>query len=288
MPDAQTSHIEDAPATIVARVYGSLDASGEAALVTLQQVTVVVAYDDLYEQILDASDSTALANAFDVSGNGESFTVTLAASGAARVAFEDVLARNMASALCTDYNSNGDISGEDAPTGLGLNLKDTLHGSIVNNFKRVFTDSLPNLLQSNWEVTNAVGYAAGAADMAGKLNPAECEILAQQLPESNYVLYMDLSENTEIKALPLKAGDSIIFVFNVAESAQAVMSKDDGLNADTGATAVPAGQGGASPYGTTQQSVTYTAGTRVVAFKFTVQNAAQDGGKLDNLTGVSA
>jgi len=278
MPNAVTSHAEDAAATIVARLVAEMDASGSASLVTLQQVTVSVGYDDLYEQTLSVGDSTALANAFTVEGNGSSFTVSITDPSE----FERVLRVNMATALCTEYNSNDDISGGDAPTGQGLNLKDTLYGSIVNQFKQVFTDSLPNLLQSNWVVQNEVGYDVGAQNMRILLDAKECEILAQQLPESNYELYMDTSENTVTDALPLKAGDSVIFVFHVTEKAEAIMSKDDGLNADTGATAVPAGAGGASPYGTLQQSVTYTTNDRTVAFKFTVQNAAEDGGRLDN------
>jgi len=280
MPSAVTSHVESAAATIVARPVAHIDASGEAALVTLQEVNVSVAYDDLYEQALSAADSTKLANAFAVSGNGASFTVSISSASD----FEDVLARNMALAICTEYNSNKDISGSDAGVGVGLNLKDTIYNGMLNQFKQVFTDSLPNLLESDWALSNSVGYAAGAADMESKLNAQECEILAQQLPESNYVLYMDASENTTTTALPLKDGDSIIFVFDVAESAVArVNTKTPGANPDTGATAAANASNGKSPYGAAQQAVTYISNTRTVAFKFAVKSAAHNGGKLDSL-----
>jgi hypothetical protein len=280
MPNAVTSHVESAAATIVARPVGQLDASGEAALTTLQEVTVSVAYDDLYEQALSAADSTKLANAFAVSGNGATFTASISSAAD----FEDVLARNMATALCTEYNSKKDISGSDASVGLGLNLKQTIYNGMLNQFKRVFTDSLPNLLESDWALSNTVGYADAAGDMKTKLDHQECEILAQQLPESNYVLYMDASENSVTSALPLKDGDSIIFVFQVSESAVArINTKTPGANPDTGASATANAANGKSPYGAAQQAVTYLANTRTVAFKFAVKSAAHNGGKLDSL-----
>jgi hypothetical protein len=278
MPNAVTS-TESAAATIVARPLGAMDASGEASLNTLQQVTVSVAYDDLYEQALSAADSTKLANSIELSGNGATYTATLHSSAD----FEDVLARNMATAICTAESSYVDPSGSDASNNsVGHNLKDAIYNGMLNTFKRVFTDAIPNILESDWALSNNVGYAGGAADMAGKLNDQECEILGQQLPESNYVLYQDASENTTIKALPLKDGDSIIFVFQVDEAAVArVVSKTPGTSADTGASAVAGGS--ASPYGSSAV-VNYSTNSRKVAFKFSVRNATQDGGKLDSLT----
>lgn len=279
MPNAITSHVESAAATIVARPLGAMDASGEAALNTLQQVTVSVAYDDLYEQALSAADSTKLANAFAISGTGATFTAHLSSSAD----FEDVLTRNMASAICTAESANVDPSGSDASNNsVGHNLKDAIYNGMLNNFKRIFTDSIPNLLESDWSLSNTVGYAGGAADMAGKLVDQECEILAQQLPESNYVLYMDASEDTVTSALPLKGGDSIIFVFNVSEAAVArIVTKTPGANPDTGASAVAGGS--ASPYGSSAV-VNYSSNTRKVAFKFSVRSTAGAAGdKLNNL-----
>jgi hypothetical protein len=194
----------------------------------------------------------------------------------------------MATAVCTEYNSKKDISGSDASVGIGLNLKQTIYNGMLNQFKQVFTDSLPNLLESDWALSNTVGYAAGAADMDSKLNNQECEILAQQLPESNYTLYADGSENTVTRALPLKDGDSIIFVFQVSESAVArINTKTPGANPDTGASAAANAANGKSPYGAAQQAVTYVSNTRTVAFKFAVKSDAHNGGKLDGLKGAS-
>jgi hypothetical protein len=274
MPNARTG-IE---ATIVARPIGAMDASGEAALTTLQQVTVSVAYDDLYEQTLSVADSTKLANAFSISGSGASFSVELTSSQD----FQDVLAANMESAICTAQNSNVDPQGTDADnSSIGHNLKDAIYNGMLNNFKRIFTDSIPNLLESDWSLSNTVGYAAGAADMAGKLDIPECEVLAQQLPESNYVLYQDGSENTLTSALPLKDGDSIIFVFNVSESSVArIPTKTPGASGDGNAAAVTGTP--SNPYGSSAV-VSYASNSRVVAFKFTVAGSGAPGGQLDSL-----
>jgi hypothetical protein len=284
MPNAITSHVEDAAATIVARPLGAMDASGQASLNTLQQVTVSVAYDDLYEQVLSTADSTLLANSFTISGEGDEFAATLSNSAN----FQDVLARNMASAICTAETKNIDPEGTDASNNsVGQNLKDAIYNGMLNNFKRVFADSIPNLLESDWALSNTVGYAGGAADMAGKLVAAECEILAQQLPESNYELYMDASENPTTTALPLKHGDSIIFVFQVSQSAVSrIVTKTPGSNVDTGASAVAGGT--ASPYGSSAV-VSYSSNSRKVAFKFTVAKSSGNtvDAKLASLTAIA-
>ncbi len=267
MPNAVTG----SSATIVARPLGALAASGEASLNTLQQVSVSVAYDDLYEQVLTPEDSTLLANSFTISGEGDEFSAVLNNSAN----FEDVLARNMATAICTAETANVDPSGNDASeNSVGHNLKDAILNGMINTFKREFTDDIPNLLESDYVLTNSVGYAGGAADMAGKLVAQECEILAQQLPESNYTLYSDASENPTTTALPLKDGDSIIFVFDVTQSAVSrVITKVAGSNPDTGASAVAGGS--ASPYGS-GAVVSYSIANRKVAFKFTVSKAASN------------
>jgi hypothetical protein len=119
--------------------------------------------------------------------------------------------------------------------------------------------------------------------MAGLITPVEAEIMAQQFPESNYELYMDGSENTLTHALPVKGGDTLVFVFNVKQSLVARVDKRTaGSTTDasvTGSTtnsvsgANPgAGQAGLpmGPYGATRQTVTYSSNERKVAFYFTI------------------
>jgi len=290
MPSISTSHDENAPAIIVARPIGALDASGSASLTTLQEVSVSINYDDLYDVTLSAADSTKIANAFTVSGNGGSFAATLSSSSD----FQDVLAAAMAAATCTTHSSAIDNS----YNVVGVNLKDNLYNEMLTKFKKVFEDLLPNILESDWALSNDVNYAGGASDMAGKITDPEAEIIAQQLPESNYSLYMDASENPTTSALPVKEGDKLVFVFDVTESAVArVDKKTAGTNADSN-NAAPAGQAtpsnatagspgaaGSGPYGVNQQSIVYSSNSRKVAFQLTLRNsqAAGNHGVLDSL-----
>jgi hypothetical protein len=261
-----------------------MNATGEAALTTLQKVSVSVAYDDLYEVTLSKEDSTALANAFTVSGGvkegGATFTATLSNS----VVFREVLAGAMAAAICVEQNSDVDPAETvDADrSSLGLTLDVAINHGMLNQFRKIYTDSLPNILESDWAMSSSVEWAAGALDMADKLDDAECEILAQQLPESNYELYMDTSENPVTDALSLKGNDSVIFVFEVNQSGVVrAITKSAGVNPDVGATAVAGGN--ESPYGYNQNVNTYLENSRRVAFKLNLKNLADNDGALDNL-----
>lgn len=286
MPNAVTIKDEDAVATIVARPIADMDASGSAGLITLEQVSVSVAYDDLYEHTLSSADSTKLANSFKVDGNGASFAAILDASGD----FKDVLTRNMASAVLATAGNSIDNSYNE----VGVDLSGNLYNELLTKFKHVFADTLPNILQSDWALSNSVNYAGGAANMAGLIVPVEAEILAQQLPESNYELYMDGSENSTTIALPLKDGDSIIFVFDVKLGAVIrTAKKTAGTNASApteSAAAGSPGSDGSGPYGSAINSVTYDYNSRKVAFKFTVAKDASNttDAKLHNLTPVPA
>jgi hypothetical protein len=272
MPNAVA--ITGGDATIVARVIGEMAASGEAALTTLNQVSVSVGYDDLYEVTLSAADSTKLANAFKISGSGATFLAHLENSAD----FQQVLAGAMSNAVCVGPGGSN--------PSVGKKLDKAIYDEMLNQFKRIFTDALPNLLESDWALSNVVEWAAGAEDMAGKLDNKECEILAQQLPESNYELYMDGSENPVTDALSLKGNDSVIFVFDVAESGVARnITKTEGTNSDVGATAEPNGAFGDLG---AQNVNAYTANNRLVAFKLIVKNAASSAGALDSLRAVPA
>jgi|LauGreDrversion2_5_1035112.scaffolds.fasta_scaffold21200_2 hypothetical protein len=282
MPNAVTG----SSATIVARPVANMDASGQAGLITLEQVSVSVAYDDLYERTLSAADSTKLVNAFTVGGKGATFSAILSSSAD----FEDVLTRNMASALLATAGNT--IA--NSYTEVGVDLSGNLYNELLTQFKHVFEDTLPNILQSDWSLSNSVNYAGGASNMAGLIVPTEAEILAQQIPESNYELYsaMDVSEEMTTAALPLKGTDSIIFVFDVKLGAVIrTAKKTAGTNASASTESASAGAPGSTgtgAYGAAINSVTYAYNSRAVAFKFTVKNDAESAGKLDGVKAVSA
>jgi hypothetical protein len=282
MPNAVTGQAAGAGATIVSNAVGSMDASGNASLTTLQQLSVSVEYDDRYDITLSAANSTKLVNAFTVSGAGDQFTATLSNSSD----FQDVLAFAMENAVLVTKTSAADPEGPDASVAEdeGLPLGTVINNGILNQFKQLFTDTLPNILQSDWTMESGVDWVGGAADMAGKLVDAECEILAQQIPESNYELYMDVSENPGTSALSLKHGDSVIFVMevNVAAIARAI-TKTPGLASDAGASNVAGGD--VAPYGYNTNINSYANNSRRVAFKLTVSKDPEntDDDKLASL-----
>ena len=294
MPNAVTGQAAGAGATIVSHAVGNMAASGEASLTTLQQVSVSVEYDDRYDITLSHANSTKLANAFTVSGEGATFTATLSNSSD----FQEVFAYAMENAVCATQTSaldalDGGADGVDAvQSSIGLKLDVVLNNAILNKFAQHFSDTLPNILQSDWQMSSSVDWAGGAASMAGELSVAECEILAQQLPESNYELYMDGSENPVTDALSLKNGDSVIFVMEVSQSGVVrAITKTPGVSADSGASAVL--QGGEAenlaPYGYNTNANAYIENERRIAFKLTVaKNSADAGNKLSSLRPVPA
>lgn len=295
MPNAVTVNTGSAGCTIVARPVAALDASGQASLVTLEQVTVSVSYEDLYRVTLSDADAIKLLNSFTLDGSGTSFACTLANS----TDFQEVLTRAMRNASGVSYtNTNASLDV------VGNTLSQNLMAEILATFKSIYADTIPNVLQSDWDISNNVAYAAGAQDMAAKLIPGEAELLAQQLPESNYSAYMDASENTTTHALPLKKGDKLVFVFYLREAAVARVNKktpgstveaalaagvaataaalptaatagtSGGSTATPAVSAAAAGQSavGTGPYGAGTQAVTYASNTRTVAFELALSS----------------
>ena len=286
MPTATTIHTENAVSRIVARPVADLDASGNAALTTLQQVSVSVDYDDKYVMDLTEDDAKKLANAFTLDGSGADFSCVLSNTGD----FVDVLARNMATATCTEWTS-----AKSSIDSNGKVLKTALYDEMASSFKKIFEDALPNILESDWELTNGVAFEAGATTMAGLITATEAEILAQQFPESNYVLYQKGGngadkEDPVTHALPIKGGDSLVFVFNVKQllvsrvDKKTAGSQSDASVAGSTTTTIGANPGAGqaslpipSVYGTGVQQTEYASNQRLVAFQF---NIPGNGGAL--------
>ena len=145
-----------------------------------------------------------------------------------------------------------------------------------------------------------VGYETGADNMHADLDNATAAIrraIASQLPESNFALYADASENPITDALPLKKGDTIVFLFDVTtalisrgnakvnSSANTAPTSGD-FPAQGGATTDAAGADYTQPFGTglVQQ---YNGRKDVVAFFLTVGNTVAVNGKLSGLSAPS-
>jgi hypothetical protein len=260
MPTAVTSG-----GNIVARPVASMDASGEATYVTLNQVTVEVGYEDLYDVSLNQADSWKLINSFDISGVASTFTAVLSNSAD----FQEVLARKLAVAICETQSSPY------TPSSVGKNLATAINDEMAQTFS-LATNAVPNLLEEA-TFSNSVGWAGGAANMASLLVPIEVELLAQQIPEANYALYSDASGANFAGHLPLKNGDTVTFVFTVNHSLVTRLdSKTTGSELDTNAI-LPAQSPPVGPYGGDGQAASYLENSRSVAFRVTVTGSGEDG-----------
>jgi hypothetical protein len=250
-----------------------MSSGGSATLSTLQQVNVSVAYDDHFEYELSVADSTALANAFTLAGNGASFTASL--DGAAA---KPVIVKALTDGLC---KSQAVVPASWANKKIGVAIYDEM----VAKWTEAIENNIANILETS-SFSTSVGYDGGANSMVSKLVPLECEILAQQIPEANYVFYQKGGagadkEDPRTHALPMRGNDSIVLVFNVVQTdVIRTPAKVPGLNLDTGASSVAGGD--ASPYGAMTPSQ-YSSWNRTFAYKLTFKNTAGDNGALDSL-----
>jgi hypothetical protein len=257
---ASTVATEGGSANIfVCPVVGALDISGNASLTTLQQVSVSIAYDDRYDIEINGN---ALVSSFALDGSGSTFAVNWSDGTGAQ------FAGVMKSVI-------------DGAEKSGKTLSKLLGDEMLNTFKAIFADTLPNLLESEWSLAHDVKSTEAAADMQGKLTAGPREIIAQQLPESNYAAYMDASENPTTANLPLVNGDTLVFVFDVNENLVVRTDKKTAGTTTDAASGVteagaPAGAGAAAtgPYGETVQGIQYLYKTRRVAFYVKVNSLA--------------
>ncbi|NBU31442.1 MAG: hypothetical protein EBS41_08110 [Actinobacteria bacterium] len=107
---------------------------------------------------------------------------------------------------------------------------------------------------------------------------AHRNILFTQLPNSNFMLYSDASENTTTGALPMKDGDVLTFVFdcdmdNVTPTSQAKVPKAGAASGAAAAADGPASQAAATPAGYAG-SVSFNLGKKRLALNLQVRNPA--------------
>lgn len=180
-------------------LYSTLDASGSATMNVVQLESVSMPYDEKYSLTVSEAQSANLLNGFQVTHADGVVLGCTAARGAA--AWKAVLQKVI----------------EDAHDDSGNSLSDVLYNEALVQFKSIFTDEIANVLQDNWTLNVNLDAVGGAANMWTDLvaAPEACRLLAQQIPNSNYLLYSDASENMLTNALPMKNDDKIVFLFNV-------------------------------------------------------------------------
>ena len=191
----------------VAPFYSQLEANGSASLDILTEQNVSMAYDVSYSIVLNDVSSCAILNAFKVSGSGETLAVDMrddSEEGEEADAFKAMIKFVIDNAK--------DVCGNTVQT--------DLYNDAIETFKSVYGDKIGNLLQSNWSLAVSVHSTLGAANVWSDFatDAGARLLLAQQIPDTDYMANSDASENSLTDALPLTGGDQMVFLFNLSST----------------------------------------------------------------------
>lgn len=259
----------DLNATCTARPVVQLDVDASANYLTVQKLTVDITYDDLYDVELLAADARKFIDSFSVSEVAGVFTATLSNPAD----FKEVLKRRLPVATCTTHGSGH------AESNVNKNLHDAIYDEVEYDLS-VLTNAVPDILEEAVHGNNE-DWDSAVDSLADALTPTEVEIIAQQIPEENYILYSDGSGANFEGSLPLAGDNTIIFVFHtVVSQITRVDTKTPGANPDSGVTGSTTANDGLA-YGGSDQGATYSGGSREIAFRLKLKNTAGAGLKLD-------
>jgi len=200
-PLVAASYVQTKDDLFVVPFYSALDAKGVASLNLVQQESVKMAYDLSFNKTLVADEnSAAILNAFELTQDGTNLTVGMR-MGADALAFRTELADVIRDAVDLSQNT----------------LAEVLYNDAVAYFAEVYGDLVANVLETDWALRVTVDASGGAANMWGDLDAKEQArlLIAEQIPNSTYMLYVDASENMITDSLPMKNGDTLVFLFNV-------------------------------------------------------------------------
>lgn len=278
-----TAETNVAGCRIVNVAITTLDASGDAHHEYVQQDKVTITgihYE--FNAELDLEESCNLLNCFDVSGNGpnDGFAVNFAADVGGTVTGQDALAYILADALDLQGGgwapkALGGSSAGDTDSTVTMLQKDLWMGLV----DVIRSDGLVNTVEDvllRSEVGVSIDAAKAGADCAAELAGSQehRNILFTQLPQSNFALYSDASENTTTGALPMKDGDILTFVFDcdmddVEPTSQIQVSKGAGGSAASPAGYVPTGSNV-----NLASKIHYNMGSKRLAINLKVRNPA--------------
>jgi len=200
-PLVAPSYVQTAADLFVVPFYSALDAQGEAALSLVQQEQVQMAYDLSFNKTLVADTNSAnILNAFVLTQDGDSMAVDMR-TGDDALNFRTELADVIRDAVDLSDNT----------------LAEVLYNDALGYFAEVYGDAVANVLETDWALKVTVDASGGAANMWSDLDKKSAArlLIAEQIPNSTYMLYVDASENMLTDSLPMKHNDTIVFLFNV-------------------------------------------------------------------------
>ena len=287
-PSSTTTYSQNASASTSATqflvpLYSRIDAQGEAKVTLVQQETVNMPYDVSFNWAAPSeSDCAGLLNGFQLAQDGDNLTAKMRSLPA-------VAETNFRASLqkCIEVAVD-EVAGRELPA---HNLKDYLYDRTKSSFASIYGDDVANILETDWSLRVTVDSAGGAhnmwndlvADSTAKNSAGACLLLAEQIPNSTYMVYTDASENMLTDALPLHNGDTLVFMFNVnlvtvtkdITNVQAGATLVDALNQAKDPRSTPYSVGGVGDSNGTgpQSSVTNTSGT---LFSVNPSDAASD------------
>lgn len=264
----------------------TLDASGDASHSYVQQDKVTITSIDYeFDISLNLAQSCALLNCFDVSGNGpnDGFAVQLAADAIGGATGQVVLASIIADALDGQGSAGaavwaslakGGSTAGDMDTTVSMLQKDLWQGLVDVIRSDGLVNTVEDVLLRNEvgvSIKAAEAAAACAAELAG--SQGHRNILFTQLPQANFALYSDASENTTTGALPMKNDDILTFVFDcdmpdVEPTSQIQVSKGAGGSAASPAGYVPTGNN------VVASKIHFNMGKKRIALNLQVRNPA--------------
>jgi hypothetical protein len=242
------------PFVFVTSKHTKIDASNNATYhMTIASETtdaVTTGFDVMFFKQLDAADSVALLNGFDVSGvhilkqDNDEPTATFAQdastntfainvirdainAGNGGTAAHDLCGNTMSAFLAHDLNNQllklfgvvSTVGGVDTTTNNHFNT--TYDNSGSADVSQLIKDALDLIIEvdaSSSSVTLDSSGAANKLDTSGNSwDSSGATQLLREIPYDNLNLY-DASNNLTTKSLPLKSGDTIIIVFDTDPS----------------------------------------------------------------------
>lgn len=215
---------------VCSRVAG-MNIHGDASFNTLQQQSVRIENIDYeFVQTLDASAAVNFLKCFTVTGNGPNYGFNVAIGDAATL--HSILQTSIETATHALEGASAPESDISGAVTCEIQMKNDLWNSLST---ALGLDELNNTAED----TNIAGLnvaleaSGGAWNMVNELsaNQFDLNALYTQIPTETLTLYMDGSENSTTPYLPLKGGDKITFVYDIAYDSSGVVtvSKDEKL-----------------------------------------------------------
>lgn len=295
--------------SVVCPCIADLNTTGSGTIESQKLATKPVHSVDMrFSTSASVNDVNSIWYAFDISDNvtadgSSNFTVYLDAE-----AFKTALRTHMNAALGGRMSGRVTTSSTDSPAN-SATLKATMDSEVEAEIRAFLNNNdVDEYLEGDYVsgLNLAVDYSGGAANMYDAINTENKQNILKsivlQIPKRNTTAGGDFAETVQhYTRLPVKAGDSISFVFDLKTAITLTQVDKDAPTIAAGATGTAGGAGyaegstaplqggsssgsaydtqittyfGANPYGSNAISYYFTTGVRRVEFRITANEDA--------------